>query len=785
MICFSSIVAYRTPAETGSLLEESNVLNCSEENEVYEAACQSFDSVNQFTMSYHRTDKRSVGDSMNGTIHTAQLHAVPGYSCLIDEVTPLQKTESEMPVPTIVTNVGLNEDLSEGTKERAYYKRAMSDLPPCDAYKQTSDGDAKFRSIPDHSRSYSSDNLFSTCEARTHSSKLQPPNSIKKEDDSKKSMASNVKPSRSALGGAVDDCLSTSSDDEVDPNSAAAASAAAVRKAIENAQVWIKIARETMERKKSGLRGRGRFKEKRDSKVPTAGSRYKDEVAQVTCERVDVTMPDFAAGKRQNGTETGQGIPGAKSREKHAITNGTAEKMHGKDSQQDQVVLGQDGGGELEETELFYDAHNSGAATFSFECADGENEMTEFVDAHESKEEEVVEKKVGEPTENTKLKISGEAYQWEEIGNTIKGMKEWDANKLEAATTVPEQDENEKKRRIGVELREIEEKENEQELIKCQQQIKREEEINIQGWEENEETVSEEKLKECQEPIKREKEIDIQVSEENEEIENEGELKNSWQHIMTEEVNLQCWEEDESVQERLEEGPKHLENMDPKVSCEQTENEMRVSEVCGWKEHEKQPGEVCGVEEDEKQKDASNTQSEIELAKVSEKEARLNVPYDWEDSEKLLKEDHPWEGNENVKEIQKLEESGEVLKESQMRELEKSQKEAREWEETWSTQEGIKYDGEKNLEATDDASEWDQATNLSGTEEACTHRGNDTDMHVLEEVHADEENRKVMEVDGSFCEPKENGNELRPLKLENDLEEREMLEEARLTLDAL
>lgn len=43
----------------------------------------------------------------------------------------------------------------------------------------------------------------------------------------------------------------------------------------------------------------------------------------------------------------------------------------------------------------------------------------------------------------------------------------------------------------------------------------------------------------------------------------------------------------------------------------------------------------------------------------------------------------------------------------------------------------------------------------------------------------------MMEVYESFCEPKENGNGLKPFKVENDLEEREMFEEARLTLDAL
>lgn len=780
----SSMEAW-TPAETGSPSEGSDVFNSSEENEVYEAAYQSFDSVKQFNMSYHRTNQRSP-ESTNETTHIAQFHAVPGYSCLIDEFSPLQKTESDTPVPTIVNDVKLNVDFSEGTKERKHCKTAMSHPPPCNAEKQASDGDANFRSGFDRNQSYSNDNLFSAYETRIHSSKLQPPNPNKKEDDYNKSMDSNFKASTSAPGGAADDCSSTSSDEEIDPNSAAAASAAAVRKAIENARARIRIARESMERKKAGLQSSGKlsfkdgleFKEKRGGKVPASGSRYKEKATQITCERVDRTVPVFAGRERQNATETGQVVPGAKSREKVIIANKTAEAMHGTNSQQTQVDHGQEGADELEAAKLLYDqvnTHKSRAATLVFKHADGENKMIEAIDAREWKEKVMVKTNSDEPTENAKkMKIIEEAHKWEEIGNPIKGAQEWDANKLEAATELTEQEENEKKLRIGVELRETKEIENEEELKKCQQPIKRKG-IDIQGWEETEEIENEEELKECQQPIKNEEEID-----------------------------LQNWEEDETLQKRLEEGgPKQIENEEQKESYEQAENERRVSEVCGWVEHEEQPGEVCGQEENvKKHKDAPKGDSEKELAKVCEKETRLNVPHDWEESEKLLKEDHLWEGNENLEETQKLEVNEEMLKESyQMGENEKSQKEAHEWEETERTQgetdeieengqrkvtkEAIKYDGEKNLEATNNASEQDQAKNRSGTQEACTQKGNDMDMDVIEEVFADEENGRMMEVYESFCEPKENGNGLKPFKVENDLEEREMFEEARLTLDAL
>ena len=736
-------------------------MKCSEENEAYEAANLSCDSVKQFNMSYHRTNQRS-GESTNGTTCIAEFHDVPGYSCLIDG------TRSDISVPTGLNDVKLNVDFSVGTKERKPCRRAMSHPPSCDADKQTSDGDANSQRKFDQNRSYSNDNLFNACEARTHSSKLQPPNPNKIKDNFNKSMDSNFKASTSDPGGAVDDCSSTSSDEEIDPNSAAAASAAAVRKAIENARARIRIARESMERKKAGLQGSGKLsfkdgldlKKKRDSEVPDGRSRYKEKVAQVTCERVDRTVSIFSGRERQNATETGQVVPGAKSREKHIIANGTTEKLDEKNSQQTQVNHGQEGVGQLEEAKVFYDqvdTHKSRAATLVFNHEDVKNQMIEAINAHEWKEE-MVGKNFEEPTEKAKkMDIYEEAHKREEIGNATRGAQEWDANKLEAAAETTEQEEIEKKLKIGVELQEIEEIENEEELKGCQKQIKKKE-IDIQGWIETEEIENEEELIKCQQPINR-----------------------------VDEIYLQDWKEDGTLQKGLEEDPNQVEDEEQKP-YEQEENQMTRSEVFGWAEHGNQPGEVCGEEENEKkQKDVPYGNCMKELPKVLEKETMLN--HDREEGEKLLQEDHPWEGNENCKEAQKLEENEEMLKEFyQMGENEKS-KEAHEWEETVRThretdeiedsgqikvthEEAIRHDGKKNFEAANDAYEQDQAKNLSGTQK-------------INELFADEENGRTMEVYESFWEPKENANELKCFEVETDLEEKEMSEEARLTRDAL
>lgn len=754
----------RTPAETGSASEGSDVLNCSEENEGNEASYQSCDSLKQFNMSYHRTNQGS-SDNMNGTTHIAEFHAVPGYSCLIDEVPPSQKSGSDMPVPTVLNDVKLDVAFSERTKERKPCRRAMSPPPSCDDDLQTSDGDANFQSRFDQNQSCSDDNLFNEFEARTHSSKLQPPNPNKREDDKKISMDSNFI-STSDPGGAFDDCSSTSSDEEVDPNSAAAASAAAVRKAIENARVRIRIARESMERKKAGLRGSGKLcskdgldlKEKWGSKTPAAGSRYKEKVIQVIREGVDKTVPVFSERERQNATETRQVFPGAQSREKHTIANKTIEKMHEKNSQQNEVDQGQEGAAQLEAAKQFYDqvdTQKSRAETLVFNHADGEKNMVKAIDAHIWKEELMVKTNLEELAENAKTtEISEEDHKGEEIGNAIEGAQEWDVNNSEAATEITEQEEMEKKMRISIEVQENVEIENDEELKECQQHIKKEE-IVIQGWMETEETENVEALKKCQQP-----------------------------RNLEDKIALQDWEEGETLQKRQEEGPNRVEDEEQK----QAENERTVSGVYGWLEHGNPPGEVCGQEENEKkQKDAPTGDCMKELPKVIEKETMLT--HHCGESDKLLKEDHPWEGNENLEEAQKLEENEEMLKEFyRMGENEKSKKEAHEWEETERThketdeieesgqikvtQDSIKHDKKKNFEATNDASEQDRAKNLGETQKT-------------NEVFADEENGRTMEVDESFCEPKKNENELKPFEVENDLAEKEMSEETRLTLDAL
>lgn len=75
-------------------LKGSDRFNSSEKNKSHssEASEDFVDGGKQFNMSYHKTGQRRK-DGSSGTTHIAQLHAVPGFTCIIDETARLQKVE--------------------------------------------------------------------------------------------------------------------------------------------------------------------------------------------------------------------------------------------------------------------------------------------------------------------------------------------------------------------------------------------------------------------------------------------------------------------------------------------------------------------------------------------------------------------------------------------------------------------------------------------------------------------------------------------------------------------
>ncbi|PIN13069.1 Auxilin-like protein and related proteins containing DnaJ domain [Handroanthus impetiginosus] len=220
---------YRTPADARLPFQESGSLHSSGKTRASgEASDQSIDGTKQqFNMSFNGTSQRNI-DVSNGKTHVAQPHAVSGFTYFVDG-NLRQKTEGDRPVPSLKHEVSRTWSFSADV-EAVKGKSGLS----CDKSHNANDDNLKsnFSKVPPPS-SHSSD--LTDNKTPTGSSA---PNFASKEDVSKKNAG---KPSPPF------------SDEEFEENSVAAVSAAALKKAIDQAQESIRIAKMIMERKKEGF----------------------------------------------------------------------------------------------------------------------------------------------------------------------------------------------------------------------------------------------------------------------------------------------------------------------------------------------------------------------------------------------------------------------------------------------------------------------------------------------------------------------------------------------------
>ncbi|KAK3231647.1 hypothetical protein Dsin_003528 [Dipteronia sinensis] len=308
--------------------------NLSEENQVFSrgASCQPFEGVKQFKMSYHKTNQGRE-NGINGTTHIAQLNAVPGYSCLINEVAPSQMNEGNKP-SSVFKKSYLSINFSGEIKEGKDSRKAVSSLPTGGAGKQASSG-VKFQKKSNQIRSNSIDMLFDTHEngLRTHPSKVpllssQLNNLDKNKGSFERSVSSKFGVSKShSCEDATGFCSPPYFDEEVDSNSVAATSAAAVKKAIEEAQAKIRLAKEIMERKKNGLQNhvKQRFKdgskaeERRDGNITNKSNKSTEE-AWDKCGKVDIPNQVFPGIGTLKSMKASQGTPDLQERDKLFFT---------------------------------------------------------------------------------------------------------------------------------------------------------------------------------------------------------------------------------------------------------------------------------------------------------------------------------------------------------------------------------------------------------------------------------------------------------------------------------
>ncbi|XP_021865826.1 auxilin-like protein 1 isoform X2 [Spinacia oleracea] len=261
-----------TPVGTESLSDDSdpfalseNSQSCSSEN--YHQPSET----KQFNVSYHKVNPGASTDMPNMT-HIAQLNGVSGYTCVFDEATSLKETGTEMCSPvvddTVLSTVSSSELPQKNTRKATSHASYDSTGLKSSNSDQRS-GKACVGSISHVNSVFAS---VSDTNLRTEPSHLpqpsRPPPVLASNGDFSESSSSPMGSERCGLEANVDGSLPPFFDMEVnamevDASSSAAASAAAMKDAMEKAQVKLKAAKESRDRK-DGVQYSGKLQSETD-----------------------------------------------------------------------------------------------------------------------------------------------------------------------------------------------------------------------------------------------------------------------------------------------------------------------------------------------------------------------------------------------------------------------------------------------------------------------------------------------------------------------------------------
>ncbi|XP_047160467.1 auxilin-like protein 1 [Vigna umbellata] len=264
----SFAIRSKIKGENQSFQQELNT--CSKEIPVKSWSSHDAKKVN---MSYHKVNQGSENGT-GGTTHIAQLQAVPAYTRLIEEVKPMKINRANKSIP-VAQDTYSGSHVEEGIKEAAHSTNSYTSASPDNSKQQSSTNNG----VKVKNRSGSIDLFFDACEisngnngtnnVKVPRSETTESNLNKQKGDALKSTPIKFQASKSSSSEGVAGADSPPYSDEV------AASVAALRKAMEEAQARMKVAKELMRRKKEGFPDRVKRKSnievkadgKRDAKV--------------------------------------------------------------------------------------------------------------------------------------------------------------------------------------------------------------------------------------------------------------------------------------------------------------------------------------------------------------------------------------------------------------------------------------------------------------------------------------------------------------------------------------
>eukprot|EP00258_Populus_trichocarpa_P041081 XP_024457100.1 auxilin-like protein 1 isoform X3 [Populus trichocarpa] len=297
--------------------------------------------------------------------HLNHLSRVPGYTFLVDEVTPSKMAEGGKPARSALDDACLNVNGSKSVKEDAARRKAVSGpQPSIDTH--TFRSLAEFQKKSSRPKSMSNDMPFDAFEIGLgrHPPSSSPSNSSYNNGGENTSMNSKFGVSRNdASRDALGDYSPAFSDEEIDANSDAAASVAALRKAIEEAQMKIKIAKELMERKKEGLQNRAKTSFNNGWKAQKSGvktaerSKRSNELGdQEMHEKEDTPKQVITGLPEHNVTKASQLPQSFEDEKKSSFANNVVRKTHSMESKSTRTDSRLEEAEDWESTEEFFEA---------------------------------------------------------------------------------------------------------------------------------------------------------------------------------------------------------------------------------------------------------------------------------------------------------------------------------------------------------------------------------------------------------------------------------------------
>ncbi|KGN59981.1 auxilin-like protein 1 [Cucumis sativus] len=354
----------RISAGRGSTAAENSSQYEKESNfSTREASSQPLDRMEKFSVSYQKINQGNKSYSAE-TAHVALPHAIPGFSCVIDQQSPVQMSGTGMPSSEKLNNIRPENIGNTEAADKSY-------LPISGDSEQVfkSSNPTNSQSRTGWFRSDSADKLFNGYEVDQGVQNPDTPpkcNFLPKFGIDAGFSGRTTGLKSEAFEHSKDPCDGSSPPyfgEDVEVNPVAAASVAALRKAIDAAQESIKIAKESMERRKTaGLQKHKKAsssrrltsEEKRVVKTSNNSGTCQEKVAGETCRKVDTLEQAVAEIRRQNSTTE---CPVTQSAVRENLNASGTNNMEFKMTE---VECREEEGEELDAEEQFYEPRSFG-----------------------------------------------------------------------------------------------------------------------------------------------------------------------------------------------------------------------------------------------------------------------------------------------------------------------------------------------------------------------------------------------------------------------------------------